>query len=224
MSLPWRDGDHVRRLARTPSATSSNFVQLAQNVAILTVVSVGTTFVIVTAGVDLSIPSGIILGEVLRREGARHDRAPGTGLDRGRLSPTEQTTASYMLVRRSGAGPCWPACCSGLVNGIAIGYLGIPPAAGHAWARSAPASASPAAAERRQHRDVRAQPDRPPAASSPACRTSVLIGLVSSGSAPSCCTCRCSAAHLRDRLERRGRPPGGHQGEPHLMLATSSVA
>src|SRR4051812_19911909 len=43
---------------------SSNFVQLAQNVAILTVVSVGTTFVIITAGVDLSIPSGIVLGEV----------------------------------------------------------------------------------------------------------------------------------------------------------------
>src|SRR6266508_273425 len=35
----------------------SNFVQLAQNVAILTVVSVGTTFVVITAGVDLSIPS-----------------------------------------------------------------------------------------------------------------------------------------------------------------------
>ena len=32
--------------------------------AILTVVSVGTTFVIATAGVDLSIPSGIVLGEV----------------------------------------------------------------------------------------------------------------------------------------------------------------
>ncbi|HJX86012.1 MAG TPA: hypothetical protein VJ277_00515, partial [Gemmatimonadales bacterium] len=42
----------------------SNFIQLAQNVAILTVVSVGTTFVIITAGVDLSIPSGIVLGEV----------------------------------------------------------------------------------------------------------------------------------------------------------------
>ncbi len=42
----------------------SNFVQLAQNVAILTVVSVGTTFVVITAGVDLSIPSGIVLGEV----------------------------------------------------------------------------------------------------------------------------------------------------------------
>ena len=44
--------------------TWSNFRQLAQNVAILTVVSVGTTFVIATAGVDLSIPAGIVLGEV----------------------------------------------------------------------------------------------------------------------------------------------------------------
>src|ERR1041385_1360141 len=51
-------------LAPDTFTQSSNFVQLAQNVSILTVVSVGTTFVIITAGVDLSIPSGIVLGEV----------------------------------------------------------------------------------------------------------------------------------------------------------------
>ncbi|MEX1295055.1 MAG: hypothetical protein AB1Z67_02680, partial [Candidatus Limnocylindrales bacterium] len=51
-------------LAPGKFGTVNNLTLLAQNVAILTVVSVGTTFIIATAGIDLSIPSGIILGEV----------------------------------------------------------------------------------------------------------------------------------------------------------------
>lgn len=51
-------------LAPDKFGTVNNLTLLAQNVAILTVVSVGTTFVIATAGIDLSIPSAIILGEV----------------------------------------------------------------------------------------------------------------------------------------------------------------
>jgi ribose transport system permease protein len=51
-------------LAPDKFGTVANLTLLAQNVAILTVVSVGTTFVIATAGIDLSIPSAIILGEV----------------------------------------------------------------------------------------------------------------------------------------------------------------
>ena len=45
-------------------ATTSNWRNIAQNLSILTVLSVGTTFVIVTAGVDLSIGSTVILAEV----------------------------------------------------------------------------------------------------------------------------------------------------------------
>lgn len=47
-------------LAPGKFGTTSNLTLLAQNVAILTVASVGTTFIIATAGIDLSIPSGII--------------------------------------------------------------------------------------------------------------------------------------------------------------------
>ena len=46
------------------STPTSNIQQLALNVSILTVVSVGTTFVIATAGIDLSIPSASCSGEV----------------------------------------------------------------------------------------------------------------------------------------------------------------
>ena len=62
--LPDRDDPCSRSWRPGKFGTKSNFEQLALNVSILTVVSVGTTFVIATAGIDLSIPSGIVLGEV----------------------------------------------------------------------------------------------------------------------------------------------------------------
>ncbi len=104
-------------------ATSSNFIQLAQNVAILTVVSVGTTFVIVTAGVDLSIPSGIILGEVFAVK-ARAMVSAGEGTTAVDVT-AEQSTVGYMLIALGAA--LLAGLLLGLVNGIAIGYLGIPP-------------------------------------------------------------------------------------------------
>jgi ribose transport system permease protein len=104
-------------------ATTSNFVQLAQNVAILTVVSVGTTFVIITAGVDLSIPSGIILGEVfaVKALGLVSTGAGTTAVD----VLGEETKVSYILVAL--AGSLLAGLLLGLINGVAIGYLGIPP-------------------------------------------------------------------------------------------------
>ena len=45
--------------------TTTNLILTAQNVAVLTVVACGSTFVLITAGVDLSVGSVAILGEVL---------------------------------------------------------------------------------------------------------------------------------------------------------------
>ncbi|HYY12341.1 MAG TPA: ABC transporter permease [Kineosporiaceae bacterium] len=103
-------------------ATSSNFLQLAQNVAILTVASVGTTFVIVTAGVDLSIPSGIILGEVfaVKALGMIHTGS-GTAVD----ATAEETTAVYVLAALGAS--LLAGLLLGLINGVAVGYLHIPP-------------------------------------------------------------------------------------------------
>jgi ribose transport system permease protein len=103
--------------------TSSNLGLLAQNVAILTVVSVGTTFVIATAGIDLSIPSGIILGEVFAAQALKLMSAPGggTALD----VQASDTTAGYIL------GALAAALVAGLIiggiNGFVVAYLHIPP-------------------------------------------------------------------------------------------------
>lgn len=103
--------------------TTSNFRQLAQNVAILTVVSVGTTFVIATAGVDLSIPSGIVLGEVfaVKALGLIHISGVGTAVD----AAGGDTKVWYILVALCGS--LFAGLVLGLVNGIAVGYMRIPP-------------------------------------------------------------------------------------------------
>lgn len=102
--------------------TTSNIMQLAQNVAILTVVSVGTTFVIATAGIDLSIPSGIVLGEVFAVKALSLIQVgDGTAVD----VPAEQTTATYVLVAL--AASLTAGLLLGLVNGFTVGYMHIPP-------------------------------------------------------------------------------------------------
>ena len=117
--------------------TTANFLQLAQNVAILTVVSVGTTFVIATAGVDLSIPSGIVLGEVFAVKFLHLiSVGSGTAVD----IDGDQTKIWYILVRalrraarrasRSGSSTASPSATCGFRRCS-------PPSA-----RSAPASAS----------------------------------------------------------------------------------
>jgi ribose transport system permease protein len=102
--------------------TTSNFRQLAQNVAILTVVSVGTTFVIATAGVDLSIPSGIVLGEVFAVKALHLIHVPGggTAVD----ISGDQTKWWYILVALCAS--LLAGLALGLVNGFAVGYMRIP--------------------------------------------------------------------------------------------------
>lgn len=109
-------------LAPGKFGTSSNIMQLAQNVAILTVVSVGTTFVIATAGIDLSIPSGIVLGEVFAVKAlSLIPVGTGTAVD----VSAEQTTATYLLVAL--VGSLTAGLMLGLVNGFTVGYMRVPP-------------------------------------------------------------------------------------------------
>ena len=132
--------------------TTANFRQLAQNVAILTVVSVGTTFVIATAGVDLSIPSGIVLGEVFAVKFLHLiSVGSGTAVD----IDGDQTKTWYILF----------ALCGSLLAGLALGLVTASPSAtcgsrpcSRPWERSGGPRHRPAAAERRQHGDLRARP------------------------------------------------------------------
>jgi len=103
--------------------TGSNFTLLAQNVAILTVVSVGTTFVIATAGIDLSIPSGIILGEVFAAQALSRITVPGggTAVD----VQASDTKASYILVAL--VASLAAGLLLGTLNGFIVAYMRIPP-------------------------------------------------------------------------------------------------
>lgn len=110
-------------LAPGKFGTASNLSLLAQNVAILTVVSVGTTFVIATAGIDLSIPSGIILGEVFAAQAL--SRIPvaggGTAID----IAAADTTLGIILAAL--AASLFAGLVIGSVNGFLVAYMRIPP-------------------------------------------------------------------------------------------------
>jgi len=102
--------------------TVSNIQLLALNVAILTVVSVGTTFVIATAGIDLSIPSGIVLGEVFAVKALSMIQVgSGTAAE----VPADQTKLWYIVVAL--AASLLAGLILGLINGFTVGYLRIPP-------------------------------------------------------------------------------------------------
>jgi ribose transport system permease protein len=109
-------------LAPGKFGTASNLSLLAQNVAILTVVSVGTTFVIATAGIDLSIPSGIILGEVFAAQAlSRIQVGAGTALD---VAASETTV---FIILAALAASLLAGLILGSVNGFLIAYMRIPP-------------------------------------------------------------------------------------------------
>ena len=110
-------------LAPGKFGTTSNITLLAQNVSILIVVSVGTTFVISTAGIDLSIPSGIILGEVFAAKALSAISAPGggTAIDVN----ADKTTALYIVAALAAA--LVAGLLIGGINGLIVAYLHIPP-------------------------------------------------------------------------------------------------
>ena len=110
-------------LAPGKFGTASNLSLLAQNVAILTVVSVGTTFVIATAGIDLSIPSGIILGEVFAAQILSSIPVAGGGyaID----IAAADTTAPIILAAL--AASLFAGLLIGSLNGFIVAYMRIPP-------------------------------------------------------------------------------------------------
>jgi ribose transport system permease protein len=109
-------------LAPGKFGTAFNLSLLAQNVAILTVVSIGTTFVIATAGIDLSIPSGIILGEVFAVQMLR--RIPVGDEFAVDVAASE---TSLIYIGLAVAASLFAGFLIGAVNGLLVAYLRIPP-------------------------------------------------------------------------------------------------
>ncbi len=109
-------------LAPGKFGTVKNLSLLAQNVAILTVVSIGTTFVIATAGIDLSIPSGIILGEVFA---VKMLQIIPVG-DEFAVDISANETNLVIVGLALGAA-LFAGFCIGSVNGLLVAYLRIPP-------------------------------------------------------------------------------------------------
>ncbi len=102
--------------------TSANMLGLARNVAILTVASVGTTFVIAAKGIDLSIPSAIIAGEVFAAQALSMIDAGG-----GRHAidvSSRETTAWYVIAALLAA--LFGGLVIGLLNGLMVAYMRIP--------------------------------------------------------------------------------------------------
>lgn len=90
--------------------TRSNLILTAQNVAVLTVVACGATFVLITAGVDLSVGSVAILGEVVAAKTIINAGASGV------------VDASLGIAAGVGVGVL-----VGICNGIGVAYLRVPP-------------------------------------------------------------------------------------------------
>jgi ribose transport system permease protein len=109
-------------LAPSTFGTVWNLSLLAQNVAILTIVSVGTTFIIATAGIDLSIPSAIILGEVFAVKALQMIPVG----DRFAVAiPADETNALIIVIALLAA--VFAGFLMGATNGLLVAYLRIPP-------------------------------------------------------------------------------------------------
>ena len=96
---------------RAPSAfpTADNARNLSADAAILLVLAVGATFVIVTAGIDLSVGSVLVFSSVIGAKAMEH--AGGEGL----------ATMLVGLVAALAAGAGW-----GLLNGTLVAKLKVP--------------------------------------------------------------------------------------------------
>ena len=90
--------------------TTNNLILTAQNVAVLTVVACGATFVLITAGVDLSVGSVAILGEVVAAKTIIN--AGGHGLFDASLGIAAGIAVGWVV---------------GIINGVGVAYLKVPP-------------------------------------------------------------------------------------------------
>ena len=90
--------------------TTNNLILTAQNVAVLTVMACGATFVLITAGVDLSVGSVAILGEVVA---AKTIIAAGeNGVFDACLGIVAGIAVGILV---------------GTINGVGVAYLKVPP-------------------------------------------------------------------------------------------------
>ncbi|HTJ58566.1 MAG TPA: ABC transporter permease [Devosiaceae bacterium] len=107
-------------LRPTQFGSAYNLSQLTINAAILLVLSVGQTFVIIAAGVDLSVGAVLVFCSVLSAKVMLHlSGAPGTSFG------TTDTSWPVILVgsiTAIAAGTAW-----GALNGVLIGMVRIPP-------------------------------------------------------------------------------------------------
>lgn len=90
--------------------TRTNLILTAQNVAVLTVMACGATFVLITAGVDLSVGSVAILGEVV---------AAKTIIAAGGSGTLDATLGIFAAIA--------VGVFVGLINGTGVAYLKVPP-------------------------------------------------------------------------------------------------
>ncbi|MEU9823233.1 ABC transporter permease [Pseudonocardia alni] len=88
----------------------ANFRSIAQNVAILTVLGVGVTFVIITSGIDLSLGSVLVFSSIVAAKAM--DLAGGQGA----------VAAVVGVVAAVAAGLGW-----GAVNGLLVTVTSVPP-------------------------------------------------------------------------------------------------
>lgn len=98
-------------LAPTAFFDVSNFRQVAVNTAILAVLGVGTTFIIITAGIDLSMGSVLLFSGVMAAI-VQNSVGDGTGWGVALLS----------ILAALASGACW-----GLLNGFLVAKAKVPP-------------------------------------------------------------------------------------------------
>ncbi len=104
--------------------SATNFVSLAQNVSILLIIAVGTTFVIITGGIDLSIPASIVLGEVMAIKALQWILIAETGSFSPGMTPD---AAPWYLAPIAALAGIAAGATLGLVNGFAVTRLKVSP-------------------------------------------------------------------------------------------------
>lgn len=111
-------------LAPSKFNSMSNLVSVAQNVSILLVIAVGTTFVIITGGIDLSIPAGVVLGEVMAVKAVQWIMTAETGSFSPGMAADE---APWYLPAVAALAGTLAGALLGAMNGFAVTRLRVSP-------------------------------------------------------------------------------------------------
>lgn len=95
--------------------TTNNFLNIVKAMAVIGILAVGMTFVILTAGIDLSVGSALAFCGIVSASAAKGSRALLTGKDDGGIN------VLYALLAAIGVGLM-----IGLIHGVFIAYLRVP--------------------------------------------------------------------------------------------------